>query len=142
LCCGHGNARISKHPHGYFLDDESIVEFDRFACLPDGSDLNVARTEVSDAVQFAIEAADLVFAWIDGPDCYGTILEIGYARALGKAVVVAMSDEFAATKAAHEMWLATRWGYYIEAKTPAKAWSHFWELVASEQEATSVAHAG
>jgi hypothetical protein len=139
---GHGTSSQSRHPHGYFLDIESLNDFDRFSLLPDGFDVNAARAEVSQAVRFAVEAADLVFAWIDGPDCYGTILEIGYARALGKAVVIAMSNEFAATKAAHEMWLATKWGYYIEAKSPAEAWSHFWDLVAAEQEATSAAHAG
>jgi hypothetical protein len=34
----------------------------------------------------AITAADLVFAYINRPDSYGTIAEIGYAAALGKFV--------------------------------------------------------
>ena len=37
----------------------------------------------------AIQQADLVFAWIDGIDCYGTIAEIGYAKALGKVIWIA-----------------------------------------------------
>jgi nucleoside 2-deoxyribosyltransferase len=90
----------------------------------------------------AIQRADLVFAWIDSPDCYGTILEIGYARAMNKVVVVAFSEEFAATKAAHEMWLLTKWGYYIDDKTPEKAWNQFWKLVAFEQEAKDGAAVG
>lgn len=142
-CCGgHGNAVDSTHPHGYFLDSGVLDDFDRFAFMPDSSDHDAARVEVSHAVQFAIEHADLVFAWIDGPDCYGTILEIGYARALQKAVVVAMSDKFASTRAAHEMWLATKWGYYLEDKSPELAWRQFWTLVAAEKEACNVAHAG
>jgi nucleoside 2-deoxyribosyltransferase len=129
---GHGSSSKSEHPHGYFLADNSVEEFYQFARLPEHSDIHAARTEVSQAVQSAIEAADLVFAWIDGPDCYGTILEIGYARAMGKAVVVAFSEDFASTKAAHEMWLLTKWGYYLEDKTPKEAWEQFWRLAESE----------
>jgi very-short-patch-repair endonuclease/nucleoside 2-deoxyribosyltransferase len=36
----------------------------------------------------AIASADLVFAWIDSPECYGTIYELGYAQALGKRIAV------------------------------------------------------
>jgi nucleoside 2-deoxyribosyltransferase len=114
------------------LEDDAVDEFDQFACLLDHSDIDAARTEVSSAVQSAIDAADLVFAWIDGPDCYGTILEIGYARAVNKAVVVAFSNEFSLTKAAQEMWLLTKWGYYVEDNSPKEAWEQFWRLVESE----------
>lgn len=34
----------------------------------------------------AIEQTDLLFAWIDCTTCYGTIAEIGYAKALGKVI--------------------------------------------------------
>lgn len=37
----------------------------------------------------AISKADLVFAWIDCLDCYGTITEIGHAHALGKRIWIA-----------------------------------------------------
>jgi len=36
-----------------------------------------------------IQACDLFFAWIAERDCYGTIAELGYARALGREIVVA-----------------------------------------------------
>ncbi len=39
--------------------------------------------------QEAIKHSDLIFAWIDDPTCYGTIAEIGYAKALGKIVWIA-----------------------------------------------------
>jgi hypothetical protein len=32
----------------------------------------------------AIARADLVFAYINTPDCYGTLLDLGYAQGLGK----------------------------------------------------------
>ncbi len=50
-----------------------------------------AEEKKGDVVQVclqAIHAADLVFAWIDSLDCYGTITELGYARAIGKTVCV------------------------------------------------------
>jgi hypothetical protein len=131
LC--HGSASDSMHPHGYSSCIERDFEL---------SEIESRRVQVSDAVQVAIQRADLVFAWIDGPDCYGTILEIGYARAMDKAVVVAFSEEFASTKAAHEMWLLTKWGYYIEDESPQKAWNQFWKLVALEQEAKDGAAVG
>ncbi len=37
----------------------------------------------------AIKRADLFVAWIDCLDCYGTIAEVGYAKALGKTVLIA-----------------------------------------------------
>lgn len=40
----------------------------------------------------AIEEADWLFCWIDDIGAYGTCLEVGYARGLGKPVFVAMSE--------------------------------------------------
>lgn len=40
----------------------------------------------------AIRRCDVLFAWITGPDCYGTLLEVGYAAALGKKILIATSD--------------------------------------------------
>lgn len=44
---------------------------------------------VVDRCQHAIGRSDLIFAWIDDITCYGTIAEIGYAKALGKIVWIA-----------------------------------------------------
>lgn len=35
-----------------------------------------------------IRAAAVVFAWIDTLDCFGTLIELGYAHALGKPILV------------------------------------------------------
>jgi hypothetical protein len=47
----------------------------------------------------AIKRSDLVFAWIDANDCYGTVAELGYAKALGKEVWIAGPRRF------RDMWL-------------------------------------
>lgn len=41
------------------------------------------------ACKKAIESCDIFFAWIDHPDCFGTVAEIGYAAALRKVVWIA-----------------------------------------------------
>jgi nucleoside 2-deoxyribosyltransferase len=46
----------------------------------------------------AIEDADLVFAWINSNDCYGTIAELGYAKGQGKLIAIAGPHKI------HDMW--------------------------------------
>lgn len=38
--------------------------------------------------QHGIDLCDICFALLDGEDCYGTLAEIGYAKGIGKPVVV------------------------------------------------------
>jgi len=47
----------------------------------------------------AIADADIVFAWIDSLDCYGTLLELGIAYARGKTIWIAGPVKFA------DLWL-------------------------------------
>lgn len=48
-----------------------------------------SRSEVWQRCQQALARATVIFAWIDGMDCYGTLLELGYAAALGKGIWIA-----------------------------------------------------
>ncbi len=48
----------------------------------------------------AISLSDIVFAWIDSPTCYGTLVEIGYAKALRKRIWIAGPAEFS------DLWFA------------------------------------
>lgn len=50
----------------------------------------------------AIDRCDLLFAWLNCTDCYGTIAEIGYARAARKRIAVASPLEVNVT----ELWFA------------------------------------
>lgn len=49
-----------------------------------------------------IVLCDLFFAWIDASDCFGTIAELGYAKAQGKRIVVGLSRPF------QDMWFASQ----------------------------------
>lgn len=128
----HGSAAGSAAPHGYSSIDESPDVSDEFMQV-----CRSRRAEVSHSVGNAIALADMLFAWIDSDDCYGTIFECGLAKALGKVVVVAMSDSFARSGEAEQMWLCCQAAYHITDKTPQEAWRQFWDLAMFEKEAPS-----
>lgn len=60
----------------------------------------------------AIDLADVVFAWIDSPDCYGTIAEIGYARAARKRIWIAGPATFP------DMWFVYKMADLAETNHP------------------------
>ena len=51
------------------------------------------RSEVVRRCFEAIRRCTHVFAWIDDPTAYGSLVELGYAQALGKQTYVYMCDE-------------------------------------------------
>ena len=65
--CGHGD-----NTHGTMNYVESPVQ-----------------QTVFERCKEAIRHSDLVFAWIERADCYGTIAEIGYAHSLNKTICIA-----------------------------------------------------
>ncbi|WP_019065357.1 DUF559 domain-containing protein [Streptomyces prunicolor] len=50
------------------------------------------RPQVREMCLAAIDAADIVFAWLNDPTAYGTLVEIGYAKGRGKQVIVAAPE--------------------------------------------------
>ncbi len=68
-----------------------------------------------------IHEADLVFAWIDSRECFGTLAEIGFSMGIGKIIVVAMP------KRDRELWFAARMAHhFIVAPTVLDAWHNLW----------------
>jgi hypothetical protein len=63
----------------------------------------MSRPDVAKRCLSAIEQATHVFAWIDDSTAYGTLVELGYARALGKRVHLYMSEKCADVQ---DMWFA------------------------------------
>ena len=51
----------------------------------------------------ALHCADLVFAWLDDRTAYGTLVELGYAAALRKRVVIAHPGDL---RLVRDMWFA------------------------------------
>ncbi|GAB3807144.1 nucleoside 2-deoxyribosyltransferase [Micromonospora zhanjiangensis] len=83
----------------------------------------MSRPEVTQRCLTAIRSATHVFAWIDDPTCHGSLVEIGYARALGKQVHVYTQT---GRKELEDLWfagqIATAHG---EAATVQQAWADF-----------------
>jgi len=61
-----------------------------------------------------VSNCDMFFAWLDTEDAFGTIVEIGYAKALGKPIYLAGYEKF------REMWfvykMADEFVYHDEPK--------------------------
>lgn len=62
------------------------------------------RDEVLGICKKQIDRAEIVFAYINQRDCYGTLAEVGYAHAKGKDVVIVFSDD----KLKEEMWFVDK----------------------------------
>ena len=62
------------------------------------------RSDVLYACKRQIDRAEIVFAYIDQDDCYGTLAEIGYAHAKEKDIVVVFSND----RLKRDMWFADK----------------------------------
>jgi hypothetical protein len=60
---------------------------------PQNKHLGYFRRRIVEECSQAIGRADLVFAYLNSPDCFGTLVEIGMAKALGKFVYVAIEQD-------------------------------------------------
>lgn len=111
---GHGGGGYGPHDSAYDRR-EAIVEH-----FP-GHEYPIAAADVVSNCCEAIDRADLVFAWIDSRECYGTLVEIGCAAAKGKLVIVA------APAFDRELWFAPAIaGALVLAPTPGEAWRRAW----------------
>jgi len=66
------------------------------------SEIAPTAEDIVDQCLEAMRRSDLVFAWIDSPDAYGTLIEIGYAFAAGIPVAVAVKDGLGVPKKPEE----------------------------------------
>jgi len=76
-CCGHHDTMSTCG--AWLLDAQKTIS---------------QAPSVVSACKTAIDRSDLLFAWIDQLDCYGTIAEIGYAHAMGKMIWIAGPRRF------------------------------------------------
>lgn len=119
---GHASSTDSVAPHAYGAEEHD----NHGIALGYVSDEHMewATGVVSELVEQAVKDADLIFAWIDSDDCLGTMFELGMARALGKAIVVASPCAFDW----RETWLARQLcDYCIWANSAGEAWRFFWK---------------
>ena len=93
ISCDHG-CYHGDNTHGVGAGNESPN------CIGDF----YTRENVLSICKDQIDRAEIVFAYIDQPDCFGTLTEIGYAHAKGKDIVIVFSNK----KLKREMWFADK----------------------------------
>lgn len=94
-CCYHG-----ENSHGWGLEQATCeggnVDDDNW--ISTSAMINTHEIYTRQAVKTAclesIKKCDFVYSYIDKNDCYGTILEIGYALALGKPCLVCFENKY------------------------------------------------
>jgi hypothetical protein len=78
--------------HGcYHGDNQHGVGLKNGGC---SENYNLRQRHIIRLCKRAILDSDFVFAWIDSPDCYGTIAEIGIAHAAGVRIHIAGPARF------------------------------------------------
>ena len=85
ISCDHG----CYHGDGTHGVGARLTESEWSGCLGDF----FTREDVVEICKYQIDMADIVFAYIDCFDCYGTLAEIGYAHAKGKTIIIQFSDQ-------------------------------------------------
>lgn len=99
--CYHGDTKhgvgavSSLHP-----SSEEVEEGEWGGCMGN----YYTKDDVLNICKEQIDKADIVFAYIDCDDCYGTLAEIGYAHAKGKDIVIV----FGKNAPKDEMWFASK----------------------------------
>ena len=61
---------------------------------------NFSEDEVKDICLRQIKKSDVIFAYINDDTCYGTLYELGYAKSLGKKIIIL----FESGKLMKDMW--------------------------------------
>lgn len=131
-CHGHNSGKVN---HGTLetenIEDSGFLSVETVACLK-----NKKRPSIFRRCKDAIKKADLWFAWIDSPDVYGTLVELGQVNQMkleevrngtrGKVIVVAFSNGLKES-IRDDMWFgAEAADIRILADNPHDAWVELW----------------
>jgi very-short-patch-repair endonuclease len=113
---GHGAAHYD-HSHGVFAN---LAKYDSHGCVAGYP----RRAWTVNNCKEAINEADVIFAWIDDASCYGTLVELGYAKALGKTIWIAgptrYQDLWFGYEMADELWFVDEMDKQIYSEASAK----------------------
>ena len=73
-----------------------------------------------------LDVADHLFVWLDSPDAYGTIVEIGYAKAKKIPIFVAVDEKLKRSAFEKDVWFALECAdHVIKARDAKQAWDSF-----------------
>lgn len=141
---GHGSVLIfdtmpraiwGQHDYvGPFFQDPNPWHFDhKFPETPNNT--YPAPEAIIDACELAIRSCDIFFAWLDDQTAYGTLVEIGIARALGIEIWIASAPSLRW----HDLWFAgtCAWVHEHQCATPAEALKTMLQAAGYWQEPTT-----
>lgn len=115
--CNHGN---NTHGRGVGLEDRVCRAGDL-----DSDNYEEHKKEVTKKCINWINKSDIIFVWVDKPDIYGTLVEIGIAKQMGKFIFIAFKED---EKFINDMWFAsTLANYSVKVKDYNEAWNIFTE---------------
>lgn len=87
ISCDHG-CYHGPESHGvlgtYWLNNNNEFDAEKSGCMGNF----YIEDDVLSICKSQIDRAEILFAYIDCEDCYGTLAEIGYAHAKGKEIIV------------------------------------------------------
>jgi nucleoside 2-deoxyribosyltransferase len=120
-CCAHGAANHGVGASG-----------DEAGCMTEwwGDKFDTPR-RVFEVNRRRIMGANAVFAFIDQPDCHGTLIELGMATELGKRIAVVFDKSLSAA-AVKDLWMArltANAGLYVRWSLDT-AWQTFLQTLA------------
>lgn len=93
---GGGHTTFSESEHGWVeYSDDPTLKRHHAMCR---------REDVVDYCFSAIDRADVVYAWVSSTDVYGTLIELGYAKAKGKKIWLAEPDELLYADEQEDLW--------------------------------------
>jgi hypothetical protein len=117
--CSHGAATHGVGQGGCWAGDKRIDKL-RARVL----ELNFSR----------IRRADYILSYINETDCFGTLVEIGYARALNKKLAIGIGPNISAA-AFDDLWMArgcaTAYGFELWPGTPQQVFNRFLQWIAA-----------
>ena len=88
-------------------------------------ELTFTETEVMQTCLHQIDKSDIVFAYIDSNDCFGTLCEIGHAHAQGKQIIILFDTE----QRRREMWFAAQMANVVAVQGDKTVKQHFDKLI-------------
>lgn len=91
--CYHGQGKHGVGAIDPFKKSDLVDLFNLDETYSGCMGTKLTRANVFDLCKIQIDKADILFAYIDKNDCYGTIAEIGYAHAKGKDIVICFANE-------------------------------------------------
>jgi len=94
-------------------------------CLDGPADTATRKKQVHINSLIGIRHADVVFAYLDDTECYGTLVEIGFAYAHGKPIYIGKPQSLTTS----ELWFAEQCATAVYTGSTSYCLARFWSAI-------------